>query len=139
MPKQLTFNHGVVGSIPTALTKQIEDSSHEATSIQTLGQKRAPRSEGISALPLFCLFVRDLKAAARDRRAVKKVMMTTSACSFCGKGKNEVMVLVAGPKASICDECAMLAVEMIGVEHPDWRERLIRTLALLPKRSGETS
>jgi ATP-dependent protease Clp ATPase subunit len=63
-------------------------------------------------------------------------MKTTSTCSFCGKGKSEVMVLVAGPRASICDECAMLAVEMIGVEHPDWRERLMRTLALLPNRSG---
>ena len=49
------------------------------------------------------------------------------------------MVLVAGPQASICEECAMLAVEMIGVEHPDWRDRLIRTLALLPRRPGETS
>ena len=65
--------------------------------------------------------------------------MTTSACSFCGKKQSEVMLLVAGPQAFICDECAMLAVEMISVEHPDWRGRLMRTLALLPKRPGETT
>jgi ATP-dependent protease Clp ATPase subunit len=63
-------------------------------------------------------------------------MKITSTCSFCGKMKREVMVLVAGPQGSICDECAMLAVEMISIEHPDWRERLMRTLALLPNRSG---
>ena len=63
-------------------------------------------------------------------------MVTTSSCSFCGKTKNEVMVLVATPRAAICDECAMLAVEMISVDHLDWRERLMRTLALLPNRPG---
>jgi ATP-dependent protease Clp ATPase subunit len=66
-------------------------------------------------------------------------MMTTSACSFCGKQQSEVMLLVAGPQAFICDECAMLAVQMISVEHPDWRERLMRILALLPNRSGGTT
>jgi len=65
--------------------------------------------------------------------------MTTSTCSFCGKKQSEVMLLVAGPQAFICDECAMLAVEMISVEHPDWRERLMRILALLPNRSGGTT
>jgi hypothetical protein len=31
----------------------------------------------------------------------------------------------------------MLAVEMISVQHPDWRERLMSTLGRLPNRSGE--
>jgi ATP-dependent protease Clp ATPase subunit len=67
--------------------------------------------------------------------------MTTQACSFCGKTQGEVMVLVAAPQApvSICDECSMLAVEMISVQHPEWRERLVRTLDLLPKRPGQTT
>jgi ATP-dependent protease Clp ATPase subunit len=64
-------------------------------------------------------------------------MMSTPACSFCRKGQDEVLQLVAVPPVYICDECAMLAVEMISIEHPDWRERLMRTLALLPKGPGE--
>jgi ATP-dependent protease Clp ATPase subunit len=63
--------------------------------------------------------------------------MSTPTCSFCRKRPDEVLQLVAVPPAYICDECAMLAVEMISIEHPDWRERLMRTLALLPKPPGE--
>ena len=29
-------------------------------------------------------------------------------CSFCGKNQNEVLKLVAGPTAYICDECIEL-------------------------------
>ena len=56
-------------------------------------------------------------------------------CSFCRKSQSEVLVLIAGPQGFICDECAMLAVQMISVDHPDWRDRLMRTLALLPKQT----
>jgi ATP-dependent protease Clp ATPase subunit len=63
--------------------------------------------------------------------------MTTPACSFCGKPQSEALRLVAGPQAFICDDCAMLAVQMISIQHPEWRERLMRTLALLPNSSGE--
>jgi ATP-dependent protease Clp ATPase subunit len=65
--------------------------------------------------------------------------MSTSACSFCHKTQSQVLQLVAVPPAYICDECAMLAVEMIAIEHPDWRERLMKTLALLPSRPGQAS
>jgi len=67
--------------------------------------------------------------------------MTTRTCSFCGKKQGEVMALVAAPQAlvCICDECSMLAVEMISVQHPDWREHLVRTLDLLPKHPGQTT
>ena len=34
-------------------------------------------------------------------------------CSFCGKHKNEVRKLVAGPSVFICDECVTLAYEII--------------------------
>ena len=64
-------------------------------------------------------------------------IMTTPACSFCGKPQDEALRLVAGPQAFICDECAMRAVQMISVQHPEWRERLIRTLALLPNGPDE--
>jgi ATP-dependent Clp protease ATP-binding subunit ClpX len=60
--------------------------------------------------------------------------MSEPACSFCGKKQSEVMVLIAGARAFICDECGMLAVQMISVENIEWRDRLSRTLALLPKQ-----
>jgi len=63
--------------------------------------------------------------------------MSTPACSFCRKKQGEVLQLVAVPPAYICDECAMLAVEMISVQHPDWRGRLMSILARLPDLSGE--
>lgn len=65
--------------------------------------------------------------------------MSISACSFCRKTQDDVMQLIAVPPAYICDECALLAAEMISIEHPDWRERLMRTLALLPKGPAEAS
>ena len=63
--------------------------------------------------------------------------MSEPACSFCGKKQSEVMVLIAGARAFICDECAMLAVQMISVENIEWRDRLSRTLALLSKQTNK--
>lgn len=34
-------------------------------------------------------------------------------CSFCGKAKNEVEHLIAGPSVFICDECVELCVGII--------------------------
>jgi len=34
-------------------------------------------------------------------------------CSFCGKSKNEVRKLVAGPAVFICDECVQIANEVL--------------------------
>lgn len=34
-------------------------------------------------------------------------------CSFCGKGKSEVRMLVEGPSVFICDECVAKAQEII--------------------------
>ncbi len=34
-------------------------------------------------------------------------------CDFCGKSQKEVAKLIAGPSAMICDECVLLAVEVI--------------------------
>lgn len=65
--------------------------------------------------------------------------MSTPGCSFCRKTQDEVMQLIAVPPAYICDECAMLAVQMISIQHPDWREQLMRTLALLPNGPGATN
>lgn len=34
-------------------------------------------------------------------------------CSFCGKGKDEVRRLVAGPGVFICDQCVQLCTEVL--------------------------
>lgn len=34
-------------------------------------------------------------------------------CSFCELGPNEVRKLIAGPKASICDTCVALCVDIL--------------------------
>lgn len=34
-------------------------------------------------------------------------------CSFCGKSQHEVQQLIAGPVASICDECVDLCTAKI--------------------------
>jgi hypothetical protein len=41
-------------------------------------------------------------------------------CSFCGKGKSEVAVLVEGPQVFICDECVEKAQEIVrdSKKHP---------------------
>ena len=37
-------------------------------------------------------------------------------CSFCGKGKDEVRKLVAGPGVFICDQCVLLCNEVLQSE-----------------------
>ena len=38
---------------------------------------------------------------------------STLSCSFCGKSKDQVSRLIAGPKAFICDECIELCVSIL--------------------------
>jgi ATP-dependent protease Clp ATPase subunit len=40
----------------------------------------------------------------------------TPTCSFCGKSKDEVQVLVKGPAAAICDECVSMARDILTEE-----------------------
>lgn len=40
-------------------------------------------------------------------------MTTNHYCAFCGRHKDFVAVLVAGPKAYICDECVKQSQEVI--------------------------
>lgn len=34
-------------------------------------------------------------------------------CSFCGKHRDEVHLMIAGPQVQICDECVGLCVELV--------------------------
>ena len=53
----------------------------------------------------------ELKKVARLRAAVAELVKRhpqpdlVLACSFCGKGKDDVRKLIAGPRVFICDEC----------------------------------
>ena len=40
-------------------------------------------------------------------------------CSFCGKSKDAVMKLIAGPGVYICDECVALCDEILAEECSD--------------------
>ena len=44
----------------------------------------------------------------------KKVSRAGLACSFCGKGQEEVKNLIAGPAVYICDECVGLCSDIVG-------------------------
>ena len=38
----------------------------------------------------------------------KSAKIGTTRCSFCGKPRERLMLLVAGPQEGICDECVLL-------------------------------
>ncbi len=52
-------------------------------------------------------------------------------CSFCGKDKNDVKKLIAGPTSFICDECVELCNDIIAEESE--REELTKTSSDIPK------
>ncbi|MFY9270548.1 MAG: ATP-dependent Clp protease ATP-binding subunit ClpX [Candidatus Manganitrophaceae bacterium] len=51
-------------------------------------------------------------------------------CSFCGKSRDEVKKLIAGPTVYICDECVDLCNDIIAEE---WEEGKEQTSSPLPK------
>ncbi len=53
-------------------------------------------------------------------------------CSFCGKSRDEVKKLIAGPTVYICDECVDLCNDIIAEE---WEEEREETTSALPKPS----
>ena len=70
-------------------------------------------------------------ASTKERMRIRRTHPAISACSFCGKGSDEVRHLIAGPEGvSICDECIVLCQQLIVVaETPPDAER--------PERSAE--
>ena len=51
-------------------------------------------------------------------------------CSFCGKSRDQVRKLIAGPTVYICDECVGLCNEIMAEE---WREVKEEISSKLPK------
>lgn len=51
-------------------------------------------------------------------------------CSFCGKSRDEVKKLIAGPTVYICDECVDLCNDIIAEE---WEEEKVEKSSALPK------
>jgi ATP-dependent Clp protease ATP-binding subunit ClpX len=52
----------------------------------------------------------------RRRRRTPKWVDGSSRCAFCGKAKDEVDKLIAGPGVCICNECVELCVDIIEKE-----------------------
>jgi len=57
-------------------------------------------------------------------------------CNFCGKSKDQVRKLVAGPGVFICDQCIELCQEIINTEGPPTPEPGRRMTARRSSRSG---
>ncbi|HXC61948.1 MAG TPA: ClpX C4-type zinc finger protein, partial [Nitrospiria bacterium] len=51
-------------------------------------------------------------------------------CSFCGKSREEVQKLIAGPTVYICNECIELCNDIIA---EDWEEEKEQVTSKLPK------
>ena len=54
-------------------------------------------------------------------------------CSFCGKSRDEVRKLIAGPTVYICDECVNLCNDIIA---EDWEEAKEEISSKLKKPLG---
>jgi ATP-dependent Clp protease ATP-binding subunit ClpX len=61
-------------------------------------------------------------------RGVEVTMAEDAHCSFCGKSEAEVKQLIAGARASVCDECVALAIEIIALRYPEWRDEQLKLL-----------
>lgn len=57
-------------------------------------------------------------------------------CSFCGKSQADVLQIIAGPGAFICNECVQMCVEIVATQNPDWLEQHRQFLTTLPSKSG---
>ncbi len=58
-------------------------------------------------------------------------------CSFCGKAQSEVLQLVAGPEAFICDECVQLCVGLVASQNPGWLDQHRQFLETLPLKAQQ--
>jgi len=65
-------------------------------------------------------FQRDLRDAEEPRRDRN----LRDHCSFCGRGKDQVTKLIAGPGVYICDACTTLCMEILEdpLVNPEKRE-----------------
>ncbi len=58
---------------------------------------------------------------AGSRVAPAKFVNGTMRCSFCGKSKDRVEKLIAGPGVFICDECVAICSEIVAKGPPGER------------------
>jgi len=57
-----------------------------------------------------------IRASERQRQADIRSGFDVLLCSFCGKGKDEVKQLIAGPNMFICNECVAICNEILADE-----------------------
>ena len=63
-----------------------------------------------------------------------------ASCSFCGIDQDKARVLVAGPRANVCDECLKLGLALLHDREGDAPPPLARaTAARVPARSADSA
>lgn len=71
---------------------------------------------------------------------IKKGKISQNQCSFCGRNKEEVLILISGMDAQICESCVERAMEMVdqhlGREHEPVRAEEAQGGGKSPKYSG---
>ena len=62
----------------------------------------------------------------------------TPSCSFCGKSQDAVSVLIAGPRAHVCEECVVRFVRVLKEKGvwPSAPVRLFRTIRYMLTSRG---
>ena len=80
-------------------------------------------------------FVSFLSGAGALWALSKRIELPDVACTFCRKSRREVDLMVAGPAASMCDECATITMEVLSEESvakkdSRWIKRMISALPL---------
>lgn len=123
--KRLRNFHGVRGRLDDAdvrflrrFARAVQSGlyGHASATLKTAGEARssrelpgeihAPPAEKASA-------VRRWPSAGKHGRRVGGLGVS---CSFCGQGRREARVLIAGSKVYICDECVLLCHQIIEEE-----------------------
>ena len=70
-------------------------------------------------LSMFCWSISLYLQSGIQKKRIKKVQMAkqqTLHCSFCGRSRDEVKILIAGQEGHICENCVEHAQEIIGQE-----------------------
>jgi hypothetical protein len=105
----------------------------EATGYITFDQLNELMPPNVEAEDIESLIA---ELGAKDIRIAAEQASSTAGsapcCSFCGKAQSEVLQLIAGPDAFICNECVQLSVGLIVTRNPDWLDQHRQFLVTLP-------
>lgn len=67
-----------------------------------------PKDDAGKTLPETGIAFDTLRKIRQQSEKAGGITAEAPFCSFCGKGKNQVSLMIEGPKAHICNECVTL-------------------------------